>query len=449
MVITASLFIISFGLELEGYFRARPRLLYNISLAKLQSVDPLITYFDSRGLLNVKLGDENIKLISRVDIIDNAVWGYNVRGASDAPLAQVVSFNDIVGKEVPPIKIKRLYLDIRTKIGAIMAGFMPSHFGLGMYVNSGDSIYNDYGDTYARIAFATKPLGKDSNLITAIFFDKVVEGAVIQEGSSDILDADTDDLGIAALYNNDFWRGGFYSTLRFQEVSPQSKAFLIDGYFETKTKFYLALELATLLGRFQVFRDQTLNISSFGGLIRAGYKFSWIFPYAEFGYASPPGDNEFSLDTNRRGTELKGFRFHPDYDPALILFNFLGGAKVSQPVLKGFSTILESRSVFSAYYLKINNQIKVQNVFIIPSLILAFDSKNSKFLGVEPDLEIRNKLLSEKREEGKEVDYNLFLSLRMGLLIPGKQLKEVERPGEQGTKESPVFGIVGLIGYEF
>jgi hypothetical protein len=37
----------------------------------------------------------------------------------------------------------------------------------------------------------------------------------------------------------------------------------------------------------------------------------------------------------------------------------------------------------------------------------------------------------------------------MGLLIPGKQLKEVERPGEQGTKESPVFGIVGLIGYEF
>jgi hypothetical protein len=66
MVITTSLFIISFGLELEGYFRARPRLLYNISLVKLQSVDPLITYFDSRGLLNVKLGDENIKLISRL-----------------------------------------------------------------------------------------------------------------------------------------------------------------------------------------------------------------------------------------------------------------------------------------------------------------------------------------------------------------------------------------------
>ena len=450
--------IIGFQLDLEGYFRTRAKLLNNISIVEVQGLDPLFTYFDSRMMLKTSMGTKNLKLKGRFDFIDNAVWGFNVKGASDSPLAETISFNDIVGKEIPFFKVKRLYLETLLKnIGLFMVGFVPSHWGLGMSVNSGDGIYDDFGDSFARILFATKPLGPKSNLITAVFFNKAVEGAVVQEGASDIIDADTDDIGVAILYAGKKVKGGTYTTMRSQSAT-NSRAFFSSIYSEVWWgNFYFAEEVAGLFGRFTPYKDQSININAIGAVFRVGYKLGSVFPMFEFGYASPPGDNEFDFDTNRRGTEFKAFTFDANYRPALILFQFVGGKKFPQLTQKGYTNVLESRRVWSATYTKLSFKISSDKVVVIPSLIAAWDSKTGRSLGFEPDIEVRNYLIKEKRKmlgyDGKEGDkkilHNLFVSIRAGYLFVGDRLKELERPGEKGTKKVNPFAVIGLIAYEF
>ncbi len=385
-----------------------------------------------------------------MDLFDNAVWGFNARGASDAPLAETITFSDVVGKDIPPVKVRRMYLNVRTKIGLFMLGFVPSHWGLGMSVNSGDGIYDDFGDTFARILFVTKPLGEDSPLLTGVFFNKAVEGAVLQEGSAEILDADTDDLGFVLLYMGNTAKGGAYVTIRSQPFT-NSRAFFLSLYSELKRRgLYLAEEVAGLFGSFAPFEDQKININSIGVVARIGYEFRRIFPVFEVGFASPPGDNEFDLDTNRRGNEMKAFQFDANYRPALLLFNFVGGKKFTGLAQKGYTNILESRRVWNAFYSKLSFSLKTDYSVVTPSFVIAWDSKKFAFLGFEPDIEVRNYLLKEKKGDGKEEpDYNIFLSLRAGYLFVGDRLKELERPGEFGTKKSNVFGLVGLIAYEF
>lgn len=444
------LIFVGFHLDLEGYLRTRGKVLGNISLVEMQGLDPLFNYADSRLMLKTSLGTDNLKLNGRFDLADNVVWGYNVKGASDSPLAENISFNDVVGQEIPPLRIRRLYIQGLTKFGLFMLGFVPSHWGLGISVNSGDGIYDDFGDTFARALFATKPLGADSNLLTAVFINKTVEGAVVQEGSSDILDADTDDFGLAVLYDAKKIKGGAYTTMRTQYVS-NSRAFLISVYSEIESgSLYFAEEFAGLFGSFTPYKDQTLNVNSFGGVVRAGYRISEVFfPILEFGYASPPGDDEFDFDTNRRGKQFRGFTFDPNYRPALILFQFVGGKKLSQPWQKGFTNVLESRRVWSAGYGKFSLNIKAQNFVIVPAFISAIDSKSGSFLGFEPDIEVRNYLLKEKREKDPELNHSLFVSLRIGYLFATEKLRELERPGEVGVKESNPFALIGTIAYQF
>ncbi|MCS7213927.1 MAG: hypothetical protein NZ927_06910 [Candidatus Calescibacterium sp.] len=446
-----ALLLINFQFDIEGYLRTRGKLFSNISLVEIQGLDPLFTYLDSRAMIKTSLGTEDLKLMGRFDLLDNVVWGYNVRGASDSPLAETISFNDIVGQDVPPIRIRRLYIQGLTKIGLFMIGFVPSHWGLGMSVNSGDGIYDDFGDTFARILFATKPLGQDSNLITAVFINKSVEGAVVQEGSSDILDADTDDFGVAILYDTKQIRGGAYTTLRTQYASD-SRAFFSSLYSEVNIgNFYFAEEVAGLFGSFTPYKDQTLDVNSIGAVARLGYKIDSIFPVFEFGYASPPGDDEFDFDINRRGRQFRGFTFDANYRPALILFQFVGGKKLPQPWQKGYTNVLESRRVWSATYTKLSVNIKTTSVVVIPSFIFAWDSKSGKSLGFEPDFEVRSYLLKEKREikGDEEINNSLFLSLRVGYLFATEKLREIERPGERGVRKSNPFAVVGLIAYEF
>jgi hypothetical protein len=447
MLLLSSLFVLGFELELNGYFRTRPKLLSNLTIVELQGVDTLIGYIDSRSMTNFSLGTDNLKLKGRIDLLDNVVWGFNAKGAADSALAETVSLNDIVGKDIPPLKVKRLYLEARTSIGLFMLGFVPSHWGLGMSVNSGDRIYDDFGDTFARFLFATKPFGEESKIITALFFDKAVEGTVLQQGAGDLLDADTDDIGFAVLYEDEAYKGGAYSTMRSQWAT-NSRAFFISLYSElTPRKFYFGTEIAGLFGSFTPYRDQTVSINSLGAVGRVGYNFSRFFPVLEVAYASPPSaDNEFDLDTNRRGTKINAFTFDPNYRPALLLFQFVGGKKFPQPSQKGYTDVLESRRVWNAFYSKLSFTVKTERVFVIPSLLIAWDSQKWKFLGFEPDFEIRNYLLKEK---GNDTQHNLFLSLRLGYLFVGERLKELERPGEQFTKKSNVFGIVGLVAYEF
>lgn len=118
---------------------------------------------------------DNLRVMAQVDMLDNVVLGstpqgyvnqpsdtggytvaarggYSALGAFSstqyAPSAGSNSQND-------SIQVKRAWGEYRTPVGLLRFGRMPSHWGLGMFVNSGDGFDSDYGSTADRIMFIT------------------------------------------------------------------------------------------------------------------------------------------------------------------------------------------------------------------------------------------------------------------------------------------------------
>jgi uncharacterized protein (TIGR04551 family) len=85
----------------------------------------------------------------------NASAGYNGYAPTSffsttqgSPTAGVNSFQNAVN-------VNRVWAEYQTPLGEVRFGRMPQHWGLGMLVNSGDTIDSDYQSTIDRIMFAT------------------------------------------------------------------------------------------------------------------------------------------------------------------------------------------------------------------------------------------------------------------------------------------------------
>jgi uncharacterized protein (TIGR04551 family) len=123
---------------------------------------------------------DNLRVVSQIDLLDNVVMGSTPSGYSFQPAAgggyqanQRIGyysngvFDDTI---VPPtsgvnslsdsIRVKRVWAEYATPIGALRFGRMPDHFGLGMMHHSGDGYDDDYQSTIDRVQFITaiKPL---------------------------------------------------------------------------------------------------------------------------------------------------------------------------------------------------------------------------------------------------------------------------------------------------
>jgi uncharacterized protein (TIGR04551 family) len=121
---------------------------------------------------------DNLRVLAQVDMLDNLVLGstpdaYATQpGSTSAPrgyttagyngYAPLGSFTTTQG---PPtagvngyrnsIDVQRAWAEYLTPVGQIRFGRMPSHWGLGMLVNSGDGIDSDYQTNSDRIMFVT------------------------------------------------------------------------------------------------------------------------------------------------------------------------------------------------------------------------------------------------------------------------------------------------------
>lgn len=200
-------------LELHGYFRLRAELFHNFSLGRVDVPDAALwpqppdnSYIDqSGGMHQVKLCgpdpaklqncqdktqaganlrfrvnpeihiSDNLRIMSQIDMLDNLVLGstpegyynqpgpgggyavlphggYVARGAfattQNTPTAGINSFKN-------SIEVKRVWGEYMTPVGQLRFGRMPSHWGLGMVANSGDSFDSDWQSTSDRIMFMT------------------------------------------------------------------------------------------------------------------------------------------------------------------------------------------------------------------------------------------------------------------------------------------------------
>jgi uncharacterized protein (TIGR04551 family) len=195
--------------ELDGYFRLRGDYFKNLNLSfrddpafggapfprNLGCATTLRNCNDSVKSTNIRLRlepkinvNETTSVHMQIDVLDNVVLGATPSGRPgiDIPLG---AFED--GQDAPEagknwssdsIKVKRAWGEVQTPLGIIKFGRQASHWGLGIYQNSGgeDPINGgydydgDYGDSVDRVSFSTLIPG--TKLRGAIAYDWPVNG---------------------------------------------------------------------------------------------------------------------------------------------------------------------------------------------------------------------------------------------------------------------------------
>jgi uncharacterized protein (TIGR04551 family) len=203
-------------LELHGYFRMRAELLHNFSLGRSDPYENALwprppdhsytSWFDGqvqqraahvcgesatnpeyctdktqaganvRFRLNPELHiSDNLRIMSQIDLLDNVVLGSTPNGYANEPSASggyartappgytpLGIYNETMDPPIAgnnsyanSIAVKRVWGEYLTPIGQLRFGRMPSHWGLGMVENAGDSFDSDYHSTVDRLMFIT------------------------------------------------------------------------------------------------------------------------------------------------------------------------------------------------------------------------------------------------------------------------------------------------------
>lgn len=203
-------------IELHGYFRTRGELYHNFSLGRpavgsdeqnlwpqpldnsyiqangeprqvllcgSSATEPCRDKTESHANLRLRLNPEihisdNLRIMSQIDLLDNLVLGSTPDAYAMKPGASASGYSPAVNgyngyaplgafstTQSPPtagvngyrnsIDVQRAWAEYLTPVGQIRFGRMPSHWGLGMLVNSGDGIDHDYQSNADRIMFVS------------------------------------------------------------------------------------------------------------------------------------------------------------------------------------------------------------------------------------------------------------------------------------------------------
>ncbi len=191
--------------ELHGYYRARLVWTQNVPVV---NPDPTPAggadgAFAGFGFMRLRLdpaityGTDPLNPIAalrfQIDSLDNVVFGDNARLMKTPLFTEGPSMTDIDGVDVQPFRLRRAWLEFLLPIGQLRIGRQGSQGGMGILFNDGNGFKTDWGDpqygtTYDRLLFATRPLtiynviahgdARPTPLILAIAHDWLVEDPV-------------------------------------------------------------------------------------------------------------------------------------------------------------------------------------------------------------------------------------------------------------------------------
>jgi len=166
-------------LEVNGYFRVRPELFYQLDLRRgtdpggfslfptpLSSSDrKTLTDANMRWRIEPTLNvSEDVRIHAQIYMLDNLILGSTPNGGFG--LSERTQWSVLSTGQDPPtadknwlqnsVVVRRVYGEVNTPVGQFVFGRMGSQWGLGMLHNSGGGIDSDYGDTVDRIMFVAK-----------------------------------------------------------------------------------------------------------------------------------------------------------------------------------------------------------------------------------------------------------------------------------------------------
>lgn len=239
----------------------------------------------------------------------------------------------------PNLRLVRFWAEITTPVGALRVGRQPSHWGLGLFSNDGlrpgDFGVPHFGDTYDRVAFATKPLGKDSPLIMALVWDLISHGSPVPNmpGPPTLLKR-SDDVNegiLVLLYKTDPLDFGVYQVIR-QQKTPRNYIFASDVYgrldigilygaFENVWLYGSTRALPILdLNKLELLEGEKVRVSAYMWAMELGLRYetdlAWIGKYDfKIKAGMAPGDQNSLLDK-----KITSFSFKPDYQVGILMF---------------------------------------------------------------------------------------------------------------------------------
>lgn len=350
----------------DGYYRLRWNMLVNPDLdANQTQADPKrLEYFQHRLRLQPTFG-----LNDKTYIKFDAIVGQGVRACDPSnPIQQWhpgpcegfwgANGLTVLDKQAVDtffnVQFVSFYGDVTTPVGVIRVGRQPSHWGLGIYSNDGlhSSEFGDaqFGDNYDRIVFGTKPLGPDSDFLTALVYDRISAGTpqLGVPGMAQIQDpSKTIHQGVfVALYKTAPLDVGVYQVLRAQN-DPFSRIIATDIYGRLDIGLlYGAFESVWVYGKSRSlpFLDQAdlsyelgskVKVAQWGWATEGGLHFDWYDLKIKIGNAQ--GDQNLTNDRPR--PKLTGFTFAPDYNVGLIMFDYAYANLIERRIKDNFDRL--------------------------------------------------------------------------------------------------------------
>ncbi len=185
--------------------------------------------------------NDNISFQAQLDLLDNVLFGSHdvVELTTHNPVTGTLTLpggtgafgvtgpkaGDIITGGGGAINLRRLYVDILTPVGKFRIGRQPSNWGLGIFQNDGNGMFDKFGDTFDRFLYLGKYDFEDaSSLAFALLVDFVYNAQQdpvlsLLEGPVNPASQNTYQFTGALIYQKDTFEVGTYSGFRFHNGS--------------------------------------------------------------------------------------------------------------------------------------------------------------------------------------------------------------------------------------
>ena len=358
---------------------------------------------ESHANLRLRLNPEihisdNLRIMSQIDLLDNLVLGstpdaYAMKPSGTGANGYSPAVNGYNGyaplggfstTQSPPtagvngyrnsIDVQRAWAEYLTPVGQIRFGRMPSHWGLGMLVNSGDGIDHDYQSNADRIMFVSGIKSMDlyfggawdfvsSGPTTASPYDvyggqprNTANLANVNQWVAFVAKRTNPELQRLKLARNDVVvNGGLYTTYRSQLIDVKAgenpittsttsanngferrgaEALIPDAWIQILwNKLRVEAELATIWGSIEnspasAKIDDPIKLRMWGLATQTEYRAVEDKLRVQFGAGWASGDSNVEglapgpngLQARKSEGAISTFRFHPSYQVDYIFF---------------------------------------------------------------------------------------------------------------------------------
>lgn len=410
-ILVSSSQVLAVGVDMNGYFRSRYNLHYNLDLDT--SAKPQMRNFaDFRFRLNPEfLITDQIRVKTSFNIVDGVLGDSPFKGipysnpaqendgllneTSDSDVGQTMDSSEMTnwvygGVKAPdaatrtanltPVQLRRAWLEWESDMGVLKVGRMPYQFGLGILGNAGDDPDQDIGSTRDRIVFETG----FGNYYLAPGIGWQQEG-LLDRGTDDYYEYfftigrrdEGQEIAINVSYlaldkpNNATTNGSF--------VSTSTSYWVLDVYGRNKFRFAdVGVEAVLFAGDYLGKSLFAVNAAARAELNPV----KEVHALAEVGFSS--GTSQSDVDKN----DIKTYAFNRDYNISMILFEEAtpGGQ------LGSSSTAPHSGAISNAIYLRGKVGYEVTSFFhpylnwVVPYAAKRAPNAGGRFYGFEYDL---------------------------------------------------------------